>query len=296
MKVPRLLRVLSLFILITAACSPPGQTLEQTSRKTSTPTPLQPDTPAPSSTVTTGPKHTATLIPSPTGTLAPEIQPLEIVEWVEYPYANLADPGNTDTRVEVRFRNPNEFPVRVDLNRVEIRLLAEDGQVVYVNPNPRLFIWEGSWMLGGETAAFSVCACFVTDGVPNQEWSLLELSAVIEPIPVIKYTKDVDVHIGDFFSPEEAHLGGDLPATRISLINASDQVLKSFEVRITARDADDQYVGVAIYGSFKDLDANRVAQDIAPGSSAEGIVVSEIDYFNEPMTYEIEAIGIPAGP
>jgi hypothetical protein len=221
---------------------------------------------------------------------------LEIVEWDEYPYANLVDPGNTDTRVEVRFRNPNEFPVRIDLKRVEFRLLAEDGQVVYINPNPRLFIWEGSWMRGGETAALSACACFMTDGVPNQEWSSVELSAVIEPIEGIKYTENVDVSIGEFFSPEEAHLGGDLPATRITLINASDQMLKSFEVRITARDADDHYVGVAIYGSFTDLDANRISQDIAPGSSADGIVVSEIDYFNEPLTYEIEAIGIPAGP
>ena len=34
---------------------------------------------------------------------------LEILEWAEFPYANLADPSNTDTHVEVLIRNPHHL-------------------------------------------------------------------------------------------------------------------------------------------------------------------------------------------
>ncbi len=56
------------------------------------------------------------------------------MEWAVYPYANLADPQNTDTRVEILVRNPNEFPVRVNLDEVELRLLNAAGEIVYVEP------------------------------------------------------------------------------------------------------------------------------------------------------------------
>ncbi len=75
------------------------------------------------------------------------------MEWAEYPYANLADPQNTDTRVEILVRNPNEFPVRVNTDEVELRLLNAAGEIVYTNPNPTFYIWEGSWILEGETVA-----------------------------------------------------------------------------------------------------------------------------------------------
>jgi len=89
-------------------------------------------------------------------------------------------------------------------------------------------------------------------------------------------------------------LGGDQLGAEVTLENTSDQVLKSFEVRVIARDADGKYVGVAISGSFADRDNSGNYLDIAPGASASGIVVTEIDYVDEPLTYEVVAIGIPA--
>ncbi len=118
------------------------------------------------------------------------------MEWDVYPYANLADPQNTDTRVEILIRNPNEFPVRVNLDEVELRLLNAAGEIVYTNPNPTFYIWEGSWILGGETAAITACLCFETDGVAKQEWESLELAAPLEAAPGIAYTTDVNVTLG----------------------------------------------------------------------------------------------------
>ena len=189
---------------------------------------------------------TATTKPSLTPTPAP--LPLEIVDWTVYPYANLVDPQNTDTHVEILVRNPNEFPVRVNTDVAELRLLNGAGEIVYTNPNPTFYIWEGSWILGGETAAMSACACFDTDGLEKQAWESLELVAPLEAAAGIAYTPDVDVTLGEFFSLEEAHLGGDQLGAEITLTNTSGQVLKSFEVRVIARDASGKYVGVAIYG------------------------------------------------
>jgi len=100
-----------------------------------------------------------------------------------------------------------------------------------------------------------------------------------------------DVTLGEFFSLQEAHLGGDMLGAEINLVNTSDQILKSFEVRVIARDAGGRYVGVAIYGSFADRDNSG---DVEPGASGGGIVVSEIDYVDGPLVYEVTAIGIPA--
>lgn len=217
---------------------------------------------------------------------------LEIIEWAEYPYANLANPDNTDTHVEILVYNPNEFPVRVDTNGVELRLLNTTGEIVYTNPNPVLYIWEGSWILGGETVPISACVCFETDDVERQAWESLELVAPLESATDITYTHDVDVNIGEFFSLSEAHLGGDQLGAEITLANTSGQVLKSFGVRVTARDASGKYVGVAIYGSFVPDFSNSEAI-IEPGASGSGIVVSEIDYVDVPLVYDVTAIGIP---
>ena len=61
----------------------------------------------PSSTATNEP--TIIVTPEPSQTEVPAIRQLEIVEWGEFPYANLANPQNTDTRVEILARNPNNF-------------------------------------------------------------------------------------------------------------------------------------------------------------------------------------------
>jgi hypothetical protein len=216
------------------------------------------------------------------------------VEWAVYPYANLVDPQNTDTHVEILVRNPNEFPVRVNSAAAELRLLNAAGEIVYTNPNPTFYIWEGSWIREGETLAMTACACFDTDGVAKHAWESLELVAPLEAAAGIAYTPDVDVTIGEFFNLGEAHLGGDQMGAEITLENTSDQVLKSFEVCVIARDASGKYVGVAVYGSFADRDDYGENVRIEPGASASGIVVTLIDYVDEPLRYEVKAIGIPA--
>ncbi len=301
MRAPRILVVvLFLLVLSAAACSAPQSTASEARAETSTPAALATDTEAPSPTATPEPSPTATLVPAPTATLLPSptatpaISQLKIEEWAEYPYANLADPQNTDTRVEILVRNPNDFPVRVNLDEVELRLLNAAGEIVYTNPNPTFYIWEGSWILGGETAAITACLCFETDGVAKQEWESLELAAPLEVAPGLAYTTDVNVTLGEFFSLEEAHLGGDQLGAEIELVNTSAQVLESFEVRAIARDANGKYVGVAIYGSFGDRDSSGNYVKIEPGTSGGGIIVSMIDYVDGPLVYEVTAIGILA--
>lgn len=241
--------------------------------------------------VTETPLPTATASPEPSPTLQETVLDLEVLEWAVYPYANLADPQNTDTRLEILVRNPNEFPVQVHLDEVELRLLTAAGEIAYTNANPRFYLWQGSWILAGETVPISACVCFETDGVEKQEWESLELVVPLEAATSIAYTTDVDVTLGEFFSLQEAHLGGDTLGAEINLVNTSDQILRSFEVRIIARNASGKYVGVAVAGSFVE---QSVPGDIGPGASAGGIVVSEIDYVDEPLVYEVTAIGIPA--
>jgi len=294
MKVTYLSLLVFVMLLLTAtACSSPGQVVQGPSYATNPPVPLVTDTSAPSPTATIEPSPTATSEPSPTAT--PIIQPLDIVEWAEYPYANLVDPQNTDTHVEILVRNSNDFPVRVELNEVELKFLNAAGDVVYSNPNPTFHFWEGSWIRGGETLPISACVCFNSSGLEKQAWDKLELVVPIEMIEEIAFTTDVEVSIGEFFSLEEAHLGGDMLGTQITLVNTGDQVLKSFEVLITARNSNSEYVGAAVYGSFIDRNANGEHTRIEPGASADGIVVSEIDYFDDPLNYEVTAIGILAG-
>ncbi len=252
------------------------------------------ETLAPMATAAMELQPTATASPEPSPTPTPAVLDLEVLEWAEYPYANLVDPGNADTRLEILVRNPNDFPVRVDGAHTELRLLNEAGEVVYTNPNPTLYIWEGSWIQGGETASISACLCFDTDGVARQPWESFEVLAPLEVAMGLAYTTDVDVNIGEFFSLEEAHLGGEQLGAEISLVNTSAQTLSSFEVRVIARDVNGQYVGVAIHGSFADRDSAGNSVRIEPGASGGGIVVSEIDYVDEPLRYEIAAIGILA--
>jgi hypothetical protein len=272
--------------LIASACGFPA--------RIATAPPFENDAPTPavSSTETTQPAETATSEPSATPTAA--LLDLEIVEWSEFPYANLADPSNTDTHVEVLIRNPNDVAVRIDQNSVELGFLNSAGQVVYSNPNPFFYIWEGSWMLPGETAALSACICFWTSGLQKQDWTSLELTAPLEVATGLAYTLDVEVTLGEFFSLAEAHLGGDGQGAEITLTNTSDQVLESIPMRVLARDASGRYVGIVTFGNA--VASFTEAISIQPGDTADGVVVSEIDYIdmNTPLTYEVAAIGILA--
>lgn len=242
-------------------------------------------------TETDAPTETAT--PEPSLTPTPALLDLEIVEWSEWPYGNPADPSNTDTHVEVLIRNPNDFPVRVNIDEDELRFLNAAGEVVFTNPSSFFYIWQGDWMLPGEIAALSACVCFWTSGMEKQDWESLELIAPLEIATDIAYTHDVEVTLGEVVNIAEAHLGGSGLALETTLTNTSDQALESIPHRVLARDANGRFVGVAFAGNAVVSFTENIA--IQPGDSATGLNVIEIDYIdiNVPLTYEVAAIGIP---
>ena len=282
----RFIALLILVIPIAFACSSSPPT------PTSTHVPEASHTPAVSPTVTTAPTETA--IPEPSHTPTPTVLDLEILEWSEWPYANLSDPANTDTHVEVLIRNPNDFPVRVNTDEDELKFVNAAGETVYTNPSSFFYIWEGEWMLPGETAALSACVCFWTSGMEKQEWESLELVAPLEIATDIAYTHDVEFTLGEVINLAEAHLGGNSLGIETFLTNTSDQVLESIPMRVLARDASGRYVGVAVSGNAVVSFTENIG--IQPGDTATGIAPSEINYIdiNVPLTYEAEAIGIPA--
>lgn len=247
------IRFITLFIIviqIASACN------------SSPPAPTATHTLAVSPTETTAPTETAT--PEPSLTPTPAVLGLEIVEWSEWPYASPADPSNTDTHVEVLIRNPNDFPVRVNNDEDELRFINAAGEVVFTNPSSFFYLWQGEWMLPGETTALSACVCFWTSGLEKQDWESLELVAPLEIATDIAYTPDVKVMLGEFFNLADAHLGGS------------------------------RYVGVAMFGNAVVSFTENIS--IQPGDTATGVVVSDIDYIdmNVPLSYEVAAIGILA--
>lgn len=247
----------------------------------------------------TEPTPTATASPEPTATPEPSLTPtqaildLEILEWSEFPFAHPADPSNTDTHVEVLIRNPNDFPVRIDLDADELRMVNAAGEVVYTNPSSFYYIWQpDSFMLPGETAALSACVCFQTSGLERQEFETLELVVPVEPATNLAYTLDVEVTLGEWFSLAEAHLGGSGLGAEITLTNTSDEVLESLPLRVLARDTNGRYIGIAHFGNAVISFTEDIG--IQPGDTGSGIAVNEIEYFDGPMTYEVNAIGILA--
>ncbi len=265
---------IALFVaLVISACAP----------STATHAPeASPETEAP--TATASPELTAS--PEPSLTPTEVVLDLEILEWGEFPIARLADPENTDTHVEVLIRNPNDFPVRINSSEDELRLVNAAGEVVYTNPGSVYYVWEGSWMLPGETAALSACVCFWTNGLERQEFETLELVAPLERATDLAYTLDVEVTLGEW-----SHLG----RAEIDWTNTSDQVLEEFLGRVMARDANGRHVGVAFYGVFLADFQNDVP--FQPGEGGNGVVDDTmIDYMNDlnKLEYEVNAIGIIA--
>lgn len=280
------LRFTTLFIIIIPvafACSSPAPSTTHTPAVSPTETTVPTETDAPTETAT----------PEPSLTPTPALLDLEIVEWSEWPYGNPADPSNTDTHVEVLIRNPNDFPVRVNIDEDELRFLNAAGEVVFTNPSSFFYIWQGDWMLPGEIAALSACVCFWTSGMEKQDWESLELIAPLEIATDIAYTHDVEVTLGEVVNIAEAHLGGSGLALETTLTNTSDQALESIPHRVLARDANGRFVGVAFAGNAVVSFTENIA--IQPGDSATGLNVIEIDYIdiNVPLTYEVAAIGIP---
>lgn len=257
-----------------------------------------PDTSAPAEQTPAIPP-TETNVPMDTATSEPSLTPtqtvldLEILEWSEWPYANPADPSNTDTHVEVLIRNPNDLPVRVDNDTNELRFINAAGEVVFANPSPFFYIWEGEWMLPGETAALSACVCFWTSGMEKQEWKTLELVAPLTIATDVAYTLDVEV-TAEFVLLEEVVHGYSGPGVATTLTNTSDQVLESIAYRVLARDNGGRYVGVATFGNAVASFTENIS--LQPGDTAGGLEVSEIDYVDskERLSYEVAAIGIPA--
>jgi hypothetical protein len=217
---------------------------------------------------------------------------LEILEWSEWPYASPADPSNTDTHVEVLIRNPNDFPVRVNNDEDELRFINVAGEVVFTNPSSFFYIWQGEWMLPGETAALSACVCFWTSGMEKQEWKSLELIASLEIATDIAYTPDVEV-TAEYVLLEEVIHGYSGPGVATTLTNTSDQMLESIAIRVLARDNGGRYVGVATFGNAVASFTENIS--LQPGDTASGLEVSAIDYVdsNERLSYEVAAIGIP---
>jgi hypothetical protein len=235
---------------------------------------------------------TATASPEPSPTPTPALLDLEIVEWFEHAIPNLADPTITDTNVEILVHNPNDLPVSVNTDEMEVRLLNAAGEVVYTNGSAYFSLWQGSWMLAGESTGFKICACFQSTGLETQEWESLELVAPLEPATDRAYTTDVEVTLGEPFSLAEAHLGGSGTGIPITMRNTSDQPLESIPMRVIARDASGRYIGMPAFGNSVVSFIEDIS--IQPGDSLQGVLDSDIDYFAGPLTYEVAAIGIPA--
>ncbi len=265
--------------VLLAACAPAATTLPAETKTAATSAPVATETPA----------ATATAEPSPTPTLVP----LEIVEWHEYAYTNLADPNNTDTHVEVLIRNPNSVPVRIDRDTGELRFVTATGEIAYANPNPTYYIWQGEWMLPGETAALSACVCFMSSGLEPQEWENLELVMPLEEATNLSYTLDVEVTTGAVIDIAEAHLGGSGYGIQLTLANTSEHVLESIPMRIHVYAEDGSFLGVIGYGNA----VVSFTQDIGiqPGDTGDGIDIIDIEYYDaNRMSFEVHAIGLIA--
>lgn len=281
----RPIALLIVLILIATACNSLAPTATQTQAIPPSETISPTETIAPAATVT----------PEPSFTPTPALLDLEIIEWREWPYTDLADPSNTDTHVEALIRNPNNVAVRVKRDVAELRFINAAGEVVYANPNPIFYLWQGEWMLPNETTALSICVCFMSSGVERQDWESLELIAPLEIATDINYTLDVEVKLGEIVDIAAAHLGGNGYALETTFNNTSDQALESVPHRVLAWDTDGHYVGVAFAGNAVASFTENIA--IQPGDTATGLNVIEINYIDESklptLTYEVAAIGIP---
>jgi hypothetical protein len=244
-------------------------------------------TPLSVATETAASSATATASPEPLPTPAPVPLDLEIVEWFEHAIPNLADPSITDTNVEILVHNPNDFPVSVNTDALEFRLLNSAGDVVYTVGSSYFSLWQGSWMLAGDSTGFQICACFQTSGLETREWDSIELVAPIETSTDLVYTTGVEATLGEPMS-----LFGSGTGIPISMTNTSGQTLESIPMRVIAREAGGRYIGLTAFGNSVASFTEDIS--IQPGATAQGILDSEIDYYDGPLTYELVAIGIPA--
>jgi hypothetical protein len=246
----------------------------------------------------TTPSSEAVVIPTDTTTSDSSATPaltlidLEIVEWFEYLSPRRADPSNTDITIQILVHNPNNFPVHVNTSEMEFRLRNAAGEIVYTVGSSYFSLWEGTWMLAGDSTGFQICACFQSSGLETQEWETIELFAPIEPATDVAYTTEIEATLGEPIDLAEAHLGGSGTGIPIIMKNTSNQALESIPMRVIARDSNGRYIGMVGFGNSVVSFTQSI--NIQPGDSLDGILDSEIDYFDGPLTYEVVAIGIIA--
>ncbi len=275
----RFMSLAIILILSTSAC--------RSSATTTTAT----QTPRVSFTDTSSSTLTAIATPEPSLTPTPVLLDLEILEWYEHAIPNLSDPSSKVTNVEILVHNPNDIPIYMNTDEMEFRFLNAAGEVVYTNSAAYFSLWEGSWMLAGDSTGFQVCYCFESSGLVKQELASIELIAPIQPATDVVYTTDVEAILGEPFDIAKAHLGGSGTGIPITMTNTSDQPLGSIPMRVIARDASGRYIGMPGFGNSVVSFTENIG--IQPGDSLYGSMVSEIDYFDGPLTYEVVAIGIP---
>lgn len=277
------LQIISSFVMTMLGVTSCGVFVPASTSQVATPT-----TPSNEAVITS----TETIIPEPSATPTITLLDLEIVEWFEYLSPRRADPSNTDMTIQILVHNPNDIPVYVNTSEMEFRLLNAAGEVVYSVASSYFSLWEGSWMLAGDSTGFQICACFQTSGLETQEWETIELFAPLEPATDVAYTTEIEATLAEPIDLAEAHLGGSGTGIPIIMKNISNQTLKSIPMRVIARDSNGRYIGMAGFGNSVVSFTENIS--IQPGDSLDGILDSEIDYFDGPLTYEVVAIGLIA--
>jgi hypothetical protein len=177
---------------------------------------------------------------------------------------------------------------------VELRFLNSAGEVVYTNPNPVFYIWQGEWMTANQTAALSACVCFWNSGLETKEWETFDLVVPLENFTPPAYTTDVEF-TAEFVLLEEVIHGYSGAGIATTYANTSDQALEGIPTLVFAFDSSGRFVGTASFGTA--VVSFRQGTDLAiqPGDTASGFEESLIDYMgNERLTYESQAIGIIA--
>lgn len=273
---------LFLLVLIIGACSFPGLIATDNTGGPSAAT----GTVAPALAATDRPVPTAAGTPQPSPTPTQVVLDLEVVEWSIWPYRD-----GPDTHLEILVRNPNEFPVRVNEDETELRLMRGAAEMVYTNPNPQVHLWGDVWglILPGETVPVSACLCFANEGIEEPEWETFELVTTLEEATAPAHTTDVELSLGEFQATLEC-----ASCAEATMTNASGQPLKSILLRVIARDRNGKYVGVAMWGEVGDWDDAGNDVTIPPGFSFTGFLASEIDDVSGPLDYEATTIGLVA--
>lgn len=258
----RLTVVLFCTSLAILACgsSTPTETAQQPDAATNTPTALE----------------TSTVVPTeipliPTATVS-RLQ-LEVVQyqtWVDK-YENL--------RVNVLFRNTNDYPVRLSRSG-NVSVFDKDGKLLR---NNSLYFLDGisgglGFLLPGEIVAAN--GCFTCEELPLKgEPASYKFEVLVgDASASVNYYTDVEATIGS------VTFEADSPLFFFSgtVKNNTDQVLQRIAGRIIVFDQQGTLVGVG----------EASAYDIGPGGSGSFDGVGFGQQADGPVTYEVSALGV----